>query len=222
MDKTRIPTFLAILFLAVFFVVAINCADEEDEGNEHSPDGGDQDDDHDDDVDDDQDDDIDDDDLGEAIGLEWVKIPAGEFTMGCSAGDEACRADERPAHPVTLAAFAMNPLEITQAQFDAVLGVNPSYFAACDDCPVEQVSWEQATAFCALLAARLPTEAEWEYAARAGAATKYSCGDDEACLAGIAWFLDDADWQTHPVGLKNPNDFDLYDLFSNVWEWVND
>jgi formylglycine-generating enzyme required for sulfatase activity len=106
---------------------------------------------------------------------------------------------------------------------------NPSYFTGDDDLPVEQVSWDDVQEFIKKLNEkegtdkyRLPSEAEWEYACRAGTATRYSLGDDESKLGDYAWYADNSDWKTHPVGQKKPNPWGLYDMHGNVWEWVQD
>jgi hypothetical protein len=122
-------------------------------------------------------------------GLLWVSIPAGAFYMGCSPGDTQCLSSESPRHLVTVSAFRMTETEITQAQYEHVTGSNPSYFTDCPDCPVEQVDWYQAKTFCEAIGYRLPSEAEWEYAARAGTETPWTCVDSmSSCLGDIAWY----------------------------------
>ena len=122
----------------------------------------------------------------------------------------------------------MGKFEVTQAQWETVMGNNPSWFKGANR-PVEQVSWNDAQAFLKKLNAasvqfRLPSEAEWEYAARAGTQTAYSFGDDPARLGEYAWYgyENNAGKQTHPVGQKKPNAFGLYDMHGNVWEWQSD
>ncbi|MBN2358146.1 MAG: formylglycine-generating enzyme family protein [Deltaproteobacteria bacterium] len=159
-------------------------------------------------------------------GLTWVPIPGGTYDMGCSPNDTDCYSNENPRHAVTISAFELTATEITQQQYQDVIGSNPSYHTDCPTCPVEQVNWQQASDFCAAIGGRLPTEAEWEYATRAGTTTMYYCGDYFACLAGIAWYYDNSDTgsgrQTHPVGGKTANDFGLFDMLGNVFEWNAD
>jgi formylglycine-generating enzyme required for sulfatase activity len=160
--------------------------------------------------------------ISNRVILEMVAIPGGAFQMGSNETDE-----EKPIHQVTLSPFHIGKFQITQSQWQAVMGDNPSHFKGAD-LPVEQVSWTMAAEFCEKLSAltgknyRLPTEAEWEYACRAGTATRYHFGDDEALLREYAWYFDNADKQTHPVGRKRPNDCGLHDLSGNVWEWCWD
>jgi formylglycine-generating enzyme required for sulfatase activity len=150
-------------------------------------------------------------------GLRYVWIPPGAFQMGCSPSDDDCRRDEQPAHSVTIAkGFWMGQSLVTQTAYQRVMGKNPSYFRG-EHLPVEQVSWGEATAYCAAVGMRLPTEAEWEYAARAGSTTaRY--GD----LKAIAWYSENSDGKTHQVWEKQPNDWKLYDILGNVSEWTAD
>ena len=158
---------------------------------------------------------------------EMVEIPAGSFVMGANKGE----ADEQPLHTVTIAkAFAIGKTEVTQAQWQALMGNNPSNFLACGDtCPVEQVSWDDAQKFIKKLNAktgkhyRLPTEAEWEYACRAGGEHEY-CGSDAADK--VSWNGNNSGSflfkKPHPVASKDANAFGLHDMSGNVWEWVED
>jgi formylglycine-generating enzyme required for sulfatase activity len=156
--------------------------------------------------------------------IEFVKIAPGEFVMGCSTGDNACSADEKPAHRIQITkAFEMGKYEVTQSQWQAVMGSNPSTIKG-DDHPVETVSKNDAHDFLARLNARndgykyrLPTEAEWEYAARAGTAGLLTAPLDE-----VAWYGANSEDETHPVGMKKPNAWGLYDMLGNVREWVED
>ena len=168
--------------------------------------------------------------LVNTIGMEFVRIEAGTFRMGVPTG-RAGRSDERSLHTVRVTQpFYLGKYEVTQGQWRTVLGNNPSHFADCGDtCPVENVSWEDAQAFIAALnvregitAYRLPTEAEWEYATRAGTRTAYSSGNRPRQLGAYAWYGDNSGNTTHPVGSKRPNDWGVYDLHGNVWEWVAD
>jgi formylglycine-generating enzyme required for sulfatase activity len=178
-----------------------------------------------------------------ATQIEMVLIPPGTFDMGCSPSNQfGCIADENPVHPVTLtSAFYMGRYEVTQAQWQSRMGTNPSYFqtsssqvpaAQVPNRPVEQVSWNMiagAGGFMAQTGMRLPTEAEWEYAYRAGTtaafhgSVSYPDGTDNDSVVGqIAWFDQNASSQTRPVGGKAANGFGLHDMSGGVWEWVGD
>ena len=138
--------------------------------------------------------------------------------MGCSPGDTECQADESPAHQVTLTnAFYMGKTEVTQAQWQATMGSNPSYYGGQPNNPVEQVSWNMIQGFNTATSLRLPTEAEWEFACRGGNLTsRYGPID------GIAWHLGNAGGQTHAVATKIPNALGFYDMIGNVWELNKD
>lgn len=157
-----------------------------------------------------------------ANGLKWVLITGGTFKMGCSPGDKLCMDNEKPAHLVTLTTFGMMDSEVTELQFQTVTGSNPSVAKLGNEYPVENVDWASAAAFCKNIGGRLPTEAEWEFAARAGRATRYSCGDDPNCLDSISWNHDNASGKKHPVRQKTPSAVGLFDMAGNVFEWVND
>ena len=164
-----------------------------------------------------------------SLGMEFEIIPAGTFTMG-SPSAETGRYSYETQHSVTISnPFFMQTTEVTQGQWRAVMGSNPSYFSSCgDSCPVEQVSWDDIQSFLTAINAkgegtyRLPTEAEWEYAARAGTTTAYSFGASETPLGDYTWYSSNSSSKTHPVGQKLPNAWGLYDMHGNVWEWVSD
>lgn len=164
-------------------------------------------------------------DLGNAVTMEFVLIRAGSFMMGSDSGMN----DEKHVHKVTFAKpFYLGRFEVTQQQWRAVMGTNPSIFKG-PMLPVENVAWVDCQRFIATLKAKLrgrqfalPTEAQWEYACRAGSATKYSYGDDEGKLGEHAWFSRNSDSATHPVGTRKPNDWGLHDMHGNVWEWCAD
>lgn len=165
-----------------------------------------------------------------------VVVPAGSFLMGsppntaaasANAGLARANPDEFPQHTVVIAAFALGKTEVTQEQWHAVMGNYPS-FNRGRTLPVETISWDEVQTFITKLSAktgkryRLPSEAEWEYAARAGSTTVFSFGDDPAELGRHAWFNGNSGSKAHPVGEKLPNAFGLHDMHGNVWEWVQD
>lgn len=155
-------------------------------------------------------------------GIKWIFIPAGTFTMGCAASDSQCAPDESPPHEVTLSAFLMLETEVTEFQFQEVMDANPSENKLGDNYPVESATWEHAKAFCEAVGGRLPTEAEWEYAARGGQAGIWSCGDDAGCLEAEAWYFPNAEGRKHAVKGRAPNGYGLHDMSGNLAEWVGD
>lgn len=153
--------------------------------------------------------------------LEMVKLPGGKFQMGSLGGD----ADEQPRHEVSLMPFQIGRYEVTQQQWQSVMGSNPSYFDGCADCPVDSVSWDEIQQFIQKLNRltgrkfRLPSEAEWEYACRAGGQERY-CGDSDK--AQVVWYSQNSDGRSQRVGYLTPNAFGLYDMSGNIYEWVAD
>ncbi len=166
--------------------------------------------------------------IEDGVGIKLVRIPAGSFVMGSEKGFD----DEVPVHRVTISKpFYLGQTEVTQAQYEAVMEENPSQSQA-DDLPVDTVSWQKATEFCKKLSERegkryrLPTEAEWEYACRAGGDGDFGRGEGgvevtESSIADYAWFRLNSE-ATSPVGRKKPNAWGLYDMHGNVFEWVQD
>ena len=175
-----------------------------------------------------------------SIGIKLVLIPKGTFIMG-SPIEEGGASDEVEQHEVTISNdYFLGVTEVTQGQYEKVMGINPSKFQKqiirmSDGSmhPVEQVSFEDALAFCERLSGlpeekkagrmyRLPTEAEWEYACRAGSRTRYSFGESSQSLGDNAWYRVNSNKQTQPIGKKKPNIWGLYDMHGNVYEWCND
>ena len=169
--------------------------------------------------------------IRQQVDAQMVRVEGGTFTMGCQAGlfgrDADCYDDEKPAHQVTVRSFELSKYEVTQELWEAVMEENPSHFKNCPRCPVERVSWEDVQAFLQKLNSgggryRLPSEAEWEYAARGGAQSQgyaYAGSDNPN---GVAWYSENSGDKTHPVGQKQANEVGVYDMSGNITEWVQD
>ena len=163
--------------------------------------------------------------------MKFVLIPPGEFVMGSPADEQGRRLGEGPQHRVQiLQPFYLGRYEVTQAEYQQVTRDNPSMTAGAGNgrLPVEEVSWDEVTQFCQRLGQaegksyRLPTEAEWEFACRAGTTTQFSFGDDPALLAKYGWYANNAQGSTRAVGLMAANPFGLHDMHGNVFEWCQD
>ncbi|NQT33963.1 formylglycine-generating enzyme family protein [bacterium] len=162
------------------------------------------------------------------VGMEFVIIPSGSFQMGSPSGESGRDIDEGSQHRVTLRSFYMMTTEVTQKMWKAVMGDNPSNWKG-DNLPVENVSWNDIQGFLRKLNDRypghnyrLPTEAEWEYACRAGTTTRFYSGNRDSDLSGVCWYKGNSGSKTHTVGQKRANSWGLYDMHGNVSEWCQD
>jgi formylglycine-generating enzyme required for sulfatase activity len=164
-----------------------------------------------------------------AVCPELVYVPGGSFMMGSPASEAGRNDAEGPQHIVNIKPFYLGKFEVTQGQWKAIMGNNRSQFDQCgDDCPVEQVSWKDAREYVRRLKVtvgkdyRLPSESEWEYAARAGNPSKMDSVSGGVDLPAIAWFSENSQRTTHLVGAKSPNVYGIFDMLGNVWEWTAD
>ena len=161
------------------------------------------------------------------VTFKMIPVEGGTFTMGATPEQQNPYSDEEPAHQVTLSSYAIGETEVTQALWKAVMGNNPSYFKG-DDRPVENVSWNDCQQFITKLnnltgrKFRLPTEAEWEFAARGGNKSKGCQYSGSNNISDVAWYDGNSSGTTHPVKTKQPNELGVYDMSGNVWEWCQD
>ena len=159
------------------------------------------------------------------VSFDMIEVEGGTYKMG---DDNSTEADEKPAHNETIATFQIGKTEVTQELWQAVMGTNPSNFKGEANLPVEKVSWTDCNTFITKLNQatgknfRLPTEAEWEYAARGGNKSQGYTYSGSNTLDDVAWYKDNSSSKTHPVAQKQPNELGVYDMSGNVWEWTSD
>jgi formylglycine-generating enzyme required for sulfatase activity len=159
-----------------------------------------------------------------SVGMKLACIPPGEFTMGSPKTEPGRVATETERHVAFERGFRIGVTEVTQKEWRLIMGTNPAFFKG-DDLPVERITWREAVEYCRRLSEkekkryRLPTQAEWEYACRAGTTTVYYSGEIKEALAAAGWYVGNSGNQSHPVGRKKPNPWCLYDMHGNVSEW---
>ncbi len=165
---------------------------------------------------------------GPLPNMEFINIRSGSFLMGSPEDESGRDSVENPQHQVAVQSFNIMTTEVTQAHWKSVMGSNPSYFTG-DNLPAENISWNDCQQFIIKLNQmdpgkmyRLPTEAEWEYACRAGTSTRFFSGDRDLDLKKVGWFGENSNSRTHPVGTKEPDVWGLHDMHGNVWEWCED
>ena len=162
------------------------------------------------------------------VSFKMIAVKGGTFTMGATPEQTGAYGDELPTHSVTLSDYYIGETEVTQELWSAVMGSNPSYFTGNMQRPVEMVSWNDCQTFISKLneltgeTFRLPTEAEWEYAARGGNQSQGRLYSGSNTIDDVAWYWDNSSSTTHPVKTKAPNELGIYDMSGNVWEWCSD
>ena len=162
------------------------------------------------------------------VSFKMIAVKGGTFTMGATSEQTGAESVESPTHSVTLSDYYIGETEVTQELWSAVMGSNPSNFPGNMQCPVEMVSWDDCQTFISRLneltgaTFRLPTEAQWEYAARGGNKSKGSIYSGSNEIDEVAWYWDNSSFTPHPVKTKAPNELGIYDMSGNVWEWCSD